>query len=159
MEPNIQQLSVPAFIRAIACQFHSIAAICAFLSVSSITATVPLELRRETRAEDQDAPETWMTCGTTLCPFIPPLPPPTLSNSTSAAQVMLVRVPCATRTTQRFVTEHKCLTVPHHQKKRSAPSQSKKTGGRRRKSSPASDAELLPSRHLQNAVARSASAH
>jgi hypothetical protein len=92
-----------------------------------------------------------MTCGTTLCPSTPPPPLTTLSNSTSATPVMLVGVPRATRTTQRFVTGEKYLTVPRHQKQKQMKKKKisslgeQKTGGRmRRKGSPASDAPTSP---------------
>jgi hypothetical protein len=71
------------------------------------------EREKKTRAGDQHAPETWITCGTTLCPsaLLPPPPPPTLSSNASAAQVVFVAVPRATRTMQRFVMGEKYFTL------------------------------------------------
>ncbi len=166
----VQDTSMPAFMRAIACRFHSIAAICACLSVPIMkvpeTRYNPLyyNQERKTRAEgDQGVPETRMTCGTILCPSAPP-PPPTLSSNTSAAQVVLVAMPRATRTMHRFVMGEKYLTLFGASQKKKEKDQSlaeRKTGageGRGRAHLRATH-RLLPSRHLQSSTARSASAH
>ena len=98
-----------------------------------------------------------MTCGTTLCPSapLPPPPPPTLSSKASAAQVVFVAVPRATRTMQRFVMGEKYFTLfrVKPKKKRKKTKQNKtKTGrwgkgkeeGKERNLSPASDAPTSP---------------
>src|SRR5579863_7426254 len=91
--------------------FHSTAAICACLRVPRARKCTS---QRQTQEREKngagDAPETWTTCGTTLRPCPPPLAP-TLSRSTSAAQVVFAAVPRATRTMQRFVMGEKYLTV------------------------------------------------
>ena len=57
----------------------------------------------------EDAPETWITCGMTLCPS--EIPPPSIrSSNASAAQAVFVAVPRATRTMQRFVMGEKYFT-------------------------------------------------
>jgi hypothetical protein len=85
----------------------------------------------------------------TLCPSapLPPPPPPTLSSNVSAAQVVFVAVPRATRTMQRFVIGEKYFTVvPRQQKKKRIESSRSEKRRRRRKRdlSPASDAPTSP---------------
>lgn len=88
----------------------------------------------------------------TLCPSAPlppPLPPPpTLSSNVSAAQVVFVAVPRATRTMQRFVIGEKYFTfVPHQPKKKKKEDRNQNTGGReggKGNISPASDAPTSP---------------
>jgi hypothetical protein len=82
----------------------------------------------------------------TLCPSAPPPPPPlpTLSSNASAAQVVFVAVPRATRTMQRFVMGEKYFTLFSVNKKGKRSKHWGKRRRRKRNISPASDAPTSP---------------
>lgn len=114
----------------------------------------------------EDAPETWITCGMTLCPS--EIPPPSIrSSNASAAQAVFVAVPRATRTMQRFVMGEKYFTFFFfwfRNNKTGGMGYNKikykhwEGGGKRKKeiSHPRATLRLLPNRHLQSSTTRSA---
>ena len=140
----------PTLTRAMAALFHSIAAICACLSVPKKREIHDL-LNRAVHSimVIGNAPETWITCGTTLPSSLFPI----LSRSTSAAQVVRAASPRATRMIQRCVVGEKYLTACREKRAVFSvkPAEGNKTYQR-------ANRQLLPSPYLQSSLIHSVSA-